>query len=150
MKDEAFNNKRIRRIAREHHCTVAEVEHALDHHAVNSVNRDKYLSRLLALELVELDEMQEFFRQKALAEGDVASGALVAKLFERRATMLGLNAPAASAVQVIEHAAPPAQTSTERIRAAIDRLIAQRQPKAGYSTVSQNGDGEPEPDKPVE
>src|SRR5262249_11531393 len=69
-----------------------------------------------------LDELGEVFRAKAIREQDVAAGALLTKIHERRATLLGLNAPAASAVTVIEHERAPTMNSTERIRAAIDRI----------------------------
>jgi hypothetical protein len=121
MKDDEITNKRVRRIAQDHRCTVAAVNAALDQHPIEA-DRERYLRRLLALELVELDELGEVFRQKAIVDRDVASGVLLTKIHERRATLLGLNAPAAAAVQVIEHERPAAETSTERIRRAIDRI----------------------------
>jgi len=121
MKDEDIIHRRVSRIAREHECTIPDVNRALDAHPIKT-EREKYLSRLLALELVELDELGEVFREKAIAERDVGAGALLTKIHERRATLLGLNAPAASAVTVIEHESAPKMNSTERIRAAIDRI----------------------------
>jgi hypothetical protein len=50
----------------------------LDRHPVET-DRQTYLRRLLALELVELDELAEAFRDKALVDRDVASGALLTK-----------------------------------------------------------------------
>ena len=116
-----INHRRVKRIAKEHKCTVPEVNRALDHHPIMT-ERDTYLRRVLALELVELDELGEVFRDKAIREQDVAAGALLTKIHERRATLLGLNAPAAAAVTIIEHESAPAMNSTERIRAAIDRI----------------------------
>jgi hypothetical protein len=95
-------NKRAQRIARDHGCSVAEVNAALDHHPIE-VDRDTFLKRTLAMELVELDELQQAFRNKALEDQDVAAGALLIKVAERRATLLGLNAPIGHAVQVIQH-----------------------------------------------
>src|SRR5262249_53680539 len=89
----------------------------------------------LALELERLDQLQQVFSARAL-EGDVASGALVAKIIERRCTMLGLYTPPATMLQVIE-AEAPRETSTEKIRAAIDRIRG-RLPKP---------DGPEDPDK---
>ena len=103
---EQINQRRIKRLAKEHRCTVPQVNAALDEHPILR-ERNKYLARTLALELVELDELQETFRDKAIAEQDVAAGALLTKIHERRATLLGLNAPAASAVTVIEHESAP-------------------------------------------
>jgi len=82
-------NKRVRRIARDHGCSVAEVNTALDHHPTE-LDRDKFLKRTLAMELVELDELQRGFREKALVDHDTAAGGLLIKVAERRATLLGL------------------------------------------------------------
>src|SRR5215831_11170408 len=92
-------NKRVQRIARDHGCTMDEVNAALDHHPIE-LDRDTFLKRTLALELVELDELQHAFREKALVDRDVAAGALMVKIAERRATLLGLNPPLGHAVQV--------------------------------------------------
>jgi hypothetical protein len=75
------------------------------------------------MELVELDELQQAFRDKALEDRDVAAGVLLIKVAERRATLLGLNAPIGHAVQVIQHDPPNKPTSTERIAALIDRIL---------------------------
>jgi hypothetical protein len=115
---------------------VPQVNAAFDAHPILR-DRDKYLARTLALELVELDELGEVFRAKAIDEQDVAAGALLTKIHERRATLLGLNAPQSAAVQIIEHTAPPAMNSTERIYAAIERIAAMKKP--------QNGGDESEP-----
>src|SRR5262249_36029659 len=137
--DDEINNRRIKRIAREHHCTILDVNKALDAHPIKT-EREKYLSRLLALELVETDELGEVFREKAIREQDVAAGALLTKIHERRATLLGLNAPAASAVTVIEHERAPTITSTERIRAAIDRIRGLPRPPEPQPEESPPGD----------
>ena len=80
------------------------------------------LKRTLALELSRLDELEEAFRDKAIVDRDVASGALLVRIAERRATLLGLNPPLGHAVQVIQHEPQNKPTSTERLRAAIDRI----------------------------
>jgi len=79
------------------------------------------------MELVELDELQQAFRDKALEDRDVAAGVLLIKVAERRATLLGLNAPIGHAVQVIQHDPPNKPTSTERIAALIDRIRGKTQ-----------------------
>jgi len=78
-------NKRVARIARDHGCTVAEVNMALDAHPIE-IDRDKYLRRTLALELARLDELEEAFHGKAVLDRDTAAGALLVKIYERRAT----------------------------------------------------------------
>ena len=118
-------HKRVRRIADDYGCTIAEVHAVLDHHPIE-IDRDKYLKRTLALELLRLDELEEAFRDKAIVDRDVASGALLVRIAERRATLLGLNPPLGHAVQVIQHEPENKPSSTERLRAAIDRVRGKR------------------------
>src|SRR5215831_17376161 len=99
-KHDQIVRRRVRRIAEEHGATPDEVERALDKHPVNA-EPVPYLKRVLALELVELDELQGIFHDKAVAEHDPVSGALCVKIAERRATLLGLNPPQGHAVQII-------------------------------------------------
>src|SRR5262244_2687287 len=93
------------------------------------LDRDQFLRRTLALELIELDQLQQAFRDKALEDRDVGSGLLLLKVAERRATLLGMNAPQGHAVQIIQHEPAAAQTSTDKIRAAIDRIRGKSLPK---------------------
>lgn len=123
----------VRTIARQLGCSIADVMDALDRHAAMTLT-SKLRTHTLALELDRLDEMQRTFDKQA-REGDVASAALVLKIIERRQIMLGLAAPPRVDPQLIELQIKPAETSTERIRAAIDRLLPKPEP-------------EPEPDKP--
>ena len=59
------------------------------------------------------------FEAKAIKDRDPAAGALMVKILERRATLLGLNPPLGHAVQTIQHQPAAAQTSTDKIRTAI-------------------------------
>jgi hypothetical protein len=77
--------------------------------------------------LVELDELQQAFRDKALMDRDVSAGVLLIKVAERRATLLGMNAPLGHAVQVIQHEPLDKPTSTERIAALVDRIRGKTQ-----------------------
>jgi hypothetical protein len=116
-------NKRVHAIARAHDCTVDDVHAALDRHPLE-LDRDAYLRRTLALELIRLDQLEMAFGSKALVDRDVASGVLMVKIAERRATLLGLNAPLGHAVHVVvQH--PPAhhETSTDKIERALNALI---------------------------
>jgi len=124
MNDEAIIQQRIvgrsaRAIARAQGCTLAEVSKVLDRFTETTID-DKTRKHTLALELARLDELQETFYARAL-EGDVACGALITKIIERRCVMLGLYTPQTATLQVIEGEAPR-ETSTERLRAAIDRI----------------------------
>ena len=87
------------------------------------IDRGTFLKRALAMELVELDELQQAFREKALVDRDTSAGVLLIKVAERRATLLGLNPPIGHAVQVI-HEPQEKTTSTERIHASLDRIAS--------------------------
>ena len=56
-----------------HGCSVDQVHTALDHHPIEP-DRDTFLKRTLAMELVELGGLQQAFREKALVDRDVAAG----------------------------------------------------------------------------
>ena len=115
----------VRSIAKRFSCSLAEVKKILDRFAETVID-DNTRKHTLALELARLDELQSVFHDRALA-GDVHCGALVAKIIERRCTMLGLYTPPAATLQVIE-AEGPKETSTDRIRAALDRIRGKRLP----------------------
>ena len=124
MNDDTIIQQRVsgrsaRAIAKAQGCTVTEVNRVLDRFTETTID-DKTRKHTLALELARLDELQETFYARAL-EGDVACGALITKIIERRCTMLGLYTPQTATLQVIE-AEAPRETSTERLRAAIDRI----------------------------
>ena len=125
MDHDEINNKRMRRIARDHGCSVADVHKALDRHPIE-LDRDTDMKRTLALELLRLDELEEAFREKALVDRDTSAGVLLIKVAERRATLLGLNPPLGHAVQVIQHEPLDKPTSTQRIRAVLDALTGER------------------------
>ena len=109
----------VRSSAKRLSCTLAEVHKVLDRFAETTID-DKTRKHTLALELARLDELQETFYARAL-EGDVACGALITKIIERRCTMLGLYTPQTATLQVIE-AETPRETSTDKISALIERI----------------------------
>src|SRR5215471_11476736 len=124
MNDDVIIQQRVsgrsaRAIARAQGCTLTEVSKVLDRFTETTID-DKTRKHALALELARLDELQETFYARAL-EGDVACGALITKIIERRCTILGLYTPQTATLQIIE-AEAPRETSTERLRAAIDRI----------------------------
>ena len=128
MNDDTIIQQRVsgrsaRAIARAQGCTLAEVSKVLDHFTETTID-DKTRKHTLALELARLDELQETFYARAL-EGDVACGALITKIIERRCVMLGLYTPQTATLQIIE-AEAPRETSTERLRAAIERIRGKR------------------------
>jgi hypothetical protein len=128
MNDDEIVQQRVsgrsaRAIARAQGCTLTEVNRVLDCFTETTID-DKTRKHTLALELARLDELQETFYARAL-EGDVACGALITKIIERRCVMLGLYTPQTATLQIIE-AEAPRETSTERLRAAIERIRGKR------------------------
>jgi hypothetical protein len=117
--------------------TEGAVDEVLDQRA-DAMLSGKHLRRALMLQLARLDELVEVFHPKGLG-GDPICGALVVKIEERRSTLLGLNAPIGHAVSVVQQEPVEAPTSTDKIRAAFDRIRdKQVSPPA-------NGAGDPEP-----
>jgi hypothetical protein len=92
MDQDELTNKRVHAIARAHDCSIDDVHAALDYHPIER-DRDTYLKRTLALELMRLDQLEMAFEGKAIKDRDPAAGALMVKILERRATLLGLNPP---------------------------------------------------------
>src|SRR5215471_14472092 len=121
MDHDELVNRRVHAIARAHDCTVDDVHAALDRHPIE-LNRDAYLKRTLALELMRLDQLEMAFEGKALRDKDVAAGVLMVKIAERRSTLLGLNPPIGHAVRVIQQEPPTKQTTTQEIGASIDSI----------------------------
>jgi hypothetical protein len=77
---------------------------------------------------------------KALG-GDPICGALCVKIEERRATLLGLNAPLGHAVAVVQPEPAPAPTSTDLIEATFARIRGKRLPPPDGANGSEPGNG---------
>jgi hypothetical protein len=103
--------------------TVADIHRAIDKRAAVVLSAQNRVRRIY-LELQRLDELQVPFQKQAKA-GDVASGALCVKIQERRATLMGLNAPLKVDPIALVEAAGARQTSTEQLRAVFDNLMAE-------------------------
>src|SRR5215813_6754982 len=114
--------RRVHAIARAHDCTVDQVNAALDQHPIE-LDRDRFLKRTLALELMRLDQLEMAFEGKALKDKDVPAGVLMVKIAQRRATLLGLNPPQGHAVQVVQHDSTKKLTSLEEVRARLDEFM---------------------------
>ena len=111
-----------RALAEEHGLTLEELLAILDQHPVE-VDRDNYLRRALAQQLLLLDRIEVEFSKMAFEDHDTAAGALLVKAAERRATLLGLNPPLGHSVRVMQHAPEHKQSSTDKIEAALNALI---------------------------
>jgi hypothetical protein len=68
MNQDELVNRRVHAIARAHDCSIDEVHAALDRHPIE-LNRDAYLKRTLALELMRLDQLEMAFEGKARPVG---------------------------------------------------------------------------------
>jgi hypothetical protein len=124
MDHDELTNKRVHAIARAHDCSIDDVHAALDRHPIER-DRDTYLKRTLALELMRLDQLEMAFEGKAIKDRDPAAGALMVKILERRATLLGLNPPLGHAVQVIQHEPAERKTTLEDARIRLDAFMSQ-------------------------
>lgn len=115
-----ISGRSVRAIAKQHGCSVAEINAVIDNWASSSID-DQIRKHTLCLDLARLDELQQVFHQRAL-QGDVACGALITKII-RRCVMLGLATPQTAVLQIVD-CATPKQTSTDKIEAAIRGLLA--------------------------
>jgi hypothetical protein len=99
--------------------------------------------RMHGLELERLDELTEAVHPLAV-KGDLAAMAMDIKIGERRSSLAGLDAPQRLDMQLVEAAAKPQETTTDRIRAALDRIAAMR-PTNGKADAA----GEEPPSSPA-
>jgi hypothetical protein len=78
-------------------------------------------ARVLSIELQRLDELHRVFHRRAVETQDPASGTLCVKISERKACLLGLNAPVRlDATQLTDQQLQ--KSSTERIRDVLEHL----------------------------
>lgn len=77
-------------------------------------------ARTIEMEMERLDDMQKAFYLKVTA-GDETACAIVLRIMDHRAKMLGLYAPPRSD-SALDTAMPQVQSSTDRIAAAIQRV----------------------------
>jgi len=127
----AARGRPIKEIAATHGLTEEKVRTILDASG-SQWQTAPALRRELGLEIERLNSLEQTFYSKAMNASDpecVASGNLYVKLAERKATLLGLNAPVHSAVQIIHHKAAETTDSIDRIREAIDRIRNPSLPK---------------------
>jgi DNA-binding transcriptional MerR regulator len=112
----------IKGIAQEHGITLEEVRAILDEHPIEK-DREKYLRRALAQQLLLLDRLEVAFSEMAFVDRGTATGAQLVKVAERRTTLLGLNPPIGHAVSVVQHPPENQPTSTDKIKAALNALL---------------------------
>jgi hypothetical protein len=115
----------VHAIAKEMHLPVKEIDAALTR-ACCPLDEGFRLTTI-GLELARFDQLVRVFYEKAL-DGDASAANVLIKVSERRAAILGLDVPAASRQDpvVLQTGQTPQPTTTERIRAALDRIAGQR------------------------
>ena len=69
----------VRALAADHGLTVPETLAALDKHPIE-LDRDQFLRRTLALELIELDQLQQAFRARPSRIATLAAGCFCSRL----------------------------------------------------------------------
>jgi len=128
----------VRVVQKEFSLTVAELDAALERcFPLDNAAR----LRMIRGDLSRLDRLIEKFYLKALAgDGDVHSGLLTVKAWERKAELLGLDAVQRIDLQIINP--PKVPPRHELIREAIERLTGRQLPNDGDGQQP-NGDGSP-------
>ncbi|WP_027584024.1 hypothetical protein [Bradyrhizobium sp. Ai1a-2] len=119
----------VRAIAKQFSISTAEVERVIDRMLAHI--DAGFRVRTARLELERLDLLHRAYFAKALS-GDTAAGQLLVRIAERRSALLALDSPIRVDIVERQHEVTPAPTSTDRIRAAIDRLTGPS-PPAGKS-----------------
>ena len=109
----------VRQIAQELKCEPADVQGSLMRMCAGVT--PELRARAVEMELERLDDMQQVFYLKMRNDSSEEAGALVLRIMERRAKLLGLDAPPRGDT-AIDEAMPRPQTSVDRIRAAIERV----------------------------
>jgi hypothetical protein len=120
---------------------LSEVNRALDEFADLTID-DRLRKNSLALELARLDAMQLVFYERAIKEGDVNSGMLVAKLISVRCSMLGLQTPQTAVLKIVEDAAPK-EMGTDRIERTLINLMNDPTWKDRDGSANQDGLADP-------
>jgi len=117
----------VRVVQREFSLTVAELDAALERcFPLDNAAR----LRMIRGDLSRLDRLIEKFYVKAITgNGDVHSGLLTVKAWERKAELLGLDAVQRIDLQIINP--PKAPPRHELIREAIERLTGRQLPNDG-------------------
>lgn len=97
--------------------------------------------RMVMTDLGKLDQLAQVFFEKGMA-GDVPSGTLAVKIWERKHELVGLNA--ATRIEVVQ--APADQPDDfQRIYDAISRCAAEQKAKRGNGTLALKA-SDPDPD----
>jgi hypothetical protein len=115
--------KPIREIARHFSLTAAQAEKSLKA-ALDRLQSGEGLRRSVGLALHRLEQMEVKYHSIAMAApgGDPACAVVALKANERRSVLSGVTPPQGYAVTMISNAAPPEQTSTQRLLSIFDSI----------------------------
>jgi hypothetical protein len=111
----------VREISEDLRCSPGEVQASMTR-MLNGVTPD-LRAKTVELELARLDALNKVYYAKATADegGNHEACALVLRIMERRARLLGLDAPPRGDTALDDAMSRP-QPSVDRILAALDRL----------------------------
>ncbi len=112
----------VRAIAKQFSISTAEVERVIDRMLAHI--DAGFRVRTARLELERLDLLHRAYFAKALS-GDTAAGQLLVRIAERRSALLALDSPVRVDIIERQREIEPRQSSTARLRAALDRLTSQ-------------------------
>ena len=116
-----------RKITRRLGISLQDVRDALDAFAGTVISAHTRL-HVLALDLEALDEVIETNRPLAKT-GDAQANMVLLKALDARRILLGISLPARSDPVIVDAQQPPAKTSTQRLRAVVERLCLEQSPK---------------------
>src|SRR5262249_53355068 len=116
--EERLAGRSARSLSKELRCTVGEVDAALDRVLPKLDNAMRL--RHISLDLHRLHELLKVFRTRAIEKADVQAGLLCVKILERKAALLGLDAP--TKLDIVQVQAQEAPAGYDKIKEVIWRL----------------------------
>jgi len=119
--EERIAGKSSRALARQHRCSTAEVEAAVDRRLDYALDTNMRV-RAIKLDVVRIEQLMAPFFERATKDRDVAAGTLCCKLLERRALLLGLDQPTQSRVDVYQVQREGEPHEFDRVHDAILRI----------------------------
>ena len=134
---ERLGGRSARSIAKELHCTTADVDASLDRTLPKITNEAK--RRITALDLDRLDGLIQVFYKRAIEKADCQAGLLVVKIIERKAALLGLDSPQKLDVVQVQASAEPSEH--DQIKAAILRMARPEQSRQSADDEDNGGPG---------
>ena len=139
---ERLSGRSARSLSKELHCPVSDVDAALDRVLPKLDNAMRL--RHISLDLHRMDELLKVFLARATEKVDVPAGLLCVKILERKAALLGLDAP--TKLDIVEVQTQQGAQGHERLYEMIMRIGRQKDGNGADSAVdalSDFGDKKP-------